>query len=132
MCIRDRLIGVAYKTDVNDVRESPAIEIIQHLRSRQADVSYHDPFVAQIDSRELERNLQRAHYNGHAHPVVEPLASVELSEDAVRDADAVVILTAHTPVDYRHIAKHARLIIDTRNAIGKDLRLTSKAHIIRL
>ncbi len=103
------LIGVAYKPDVDDMRESPALEIMHLLSGQGADVSYHDPFVKRLDTEHT---------------------SVELDENTLLNADCVVIVTAHTGVDYRLIGKCARLIVDTRNVIPKDL--PNKSRIIRL
>jgi UDP-N-acetyl-D-glucosamine dehydrogenase len=94
------LIGVAYKADVDDVRESPALTIIRLLHSKLARVSYHDPLVPRLRSRHLERDM----------------ASVELTADSIETQDAVVIVTNHRSIDYKLIVRNARLIIDTRNA----------------
>jgi UDP-N-acetyl-D-glucosamine dehydrogenase len=94
------LIGVAYKADVDDVRESPALTIIRLLRSKLAKVSYHDPFVPLLRSRQLQHNM----------------SSVELTPELLEAADAVVIVTNHHCIDYQLVVQNARLIIDTRNA----------------
>ncbi len=94
------LIGVAYKADVDDVRESPALAIIQSLNSRLSRVSYHDPLVPLLRSRHLERAM----------------ASTELTERSIKAADAIVIVTNHRAIDYQLIVQHASLVIDTRNA----------------
>jgi len=94
------VLGVAYKRDIDDLRESPALDIIRLLEDKGAIVDYHDPYVPQI--REDEHS--RAH------------ASVELSESALREADCVVITTDHQCVDYEYVVRHAQLIVDTRNA----------------
>jgi UDP-N-acetyl-D-glucosamine dehydrogenase len=91
------VLGVTYKRDVDDVRESPALDILRILESRGARVSYHDPFVA-----ELEWNATR-------------LRSQELMP-AVKAADVVVIVTDHTAYPYREIVDAASVILDTRNA----------------
>lgn len=93
------LLGVAYKADVDDVRESPALSIIRLLDERLARVSYHDPHVAVLRSRNLTREMK----------------SVPLSGEIVREADAVVVLTNHRSVDYELVVKNARLLVDTRN-----------------
>ncbi len=97
------ILGVAYKADVQDVRESPALDILHLLWQRGAQIVYHDPFVPAI-----------------AHEGIE-LASLTLTETAVSQADCVVLTTNHTTFDYPFIATHAALIIDTRNAIKQDL-----------
>ncbi len=94
------LIGVAYKRDVEDVRESPALAMIQLLESAAAKVSYYDPFVPVLKSRHL----------------FAPMRSVELTQEALKRADAVVVVTDHSNVDYEMIVANAQLVIDTRNA----------------
>ena len=94
------VLGVAYKPDVNDVRESPALDIIALLRQRDAVVEYHDPYVPAVA---LESG---------------DLRSVELSEDRLRDSDLVMIATDHGSVDYEFVGRHASLVVDPRNAMG--------------
>ncbi|HWS52722.1 MAG TPA: nucleotide sugar dehydrogenase [Pyrinomonadaceae bacterium] len=115
------VLGVAYKKDINDVRESPALSIIDRLRAKGAEVSYHDPYVAEV-------RFDEAHTEGGG----EPLSSVELTDDAVRAADCCVIVTDHGGVDYKRLCELSKLIVDTRNALGRDLRRASSAAIIRL
>lgn len=95
------ILGVAYKRDVGDVRESPAVEIAQHFMTEGARVSYHDPYV----------------------PVFEvagrPLRRLPLTPASLKAADCVVIVTDHQKVDYHSVFRHARLIFDTRNAFRK-------------
>jgi len=93
------VLGVTYKADVNDIRESPALEIIELLTEKGAQISYADPFTAQLTS-------------GRAK-----LAAVDLTPDSVGAADCVLILTSHSAFDYAMIADRARLIVDTRNAL---------------
>ena len=95
------VIGVAYKADVDDVRESPAVRIIEYLRRRGAEVSYHDPHVPRL---QIEYG--------------DDLASVELEARALERADCVVIVTAHSACDWRRVGKQARLVVDTRNVLG--------------
>jgi UDP-N-acetyl-D-glucosamine dehydrogenase len=91
-------MGVAYKRDIDDVRESPALDIIHLLGRRGAAVSYSDPFVPQI------------HTDGIEMKAIDPDAGV-------RQADCVVIVTDHKKFDYSGLVKDARLIVDTRNAL---------------
>lgn len=93
------ILGVAYKRDVNDTRESPAIEIIRSLTSKGAQVAYHDPLVPRVtvDDRTF--------------------SSIKLDEGSLKDNDCVVIVTDHTAIDYELIARNANLILDTRNAL---------------
>ena len=102
------VLGVAYKRDVNDVRESPALEIIELLADDGAKVEYHDPLVPEI-AEEGNR-----------------MSSVPLTERALIDSDAVVIVTDHSEVDYEQILKLAEVVVDARhvtvpllNAAGK-------------
>ncbi len=94
---RIHILGVAYKRDVGDTRESPAIDVIQHLRKQGALVVYSDPHVPRL--RELDLDLE-----------AQPLS-------ALRQADCAVIITNHAGFDYRQIVRDARLILDTRNAL---------------
>jgi len=115
------LLGVAYKKDVNDVRESPALSIIDRLRAKGANVSYHDPFVGEV-------RFDDAHTEANG----EPLSSVALTDDELRAADCVIIVTDHSDIDYKRVCGLAPLIVDTRNALNGDVRRDSKARIIRL
>jgi UDP-N-acetyl-D-glucosamine dehydrogenase len=115
------LLGVAYKKDINDVRESPALSIIDRLRAKGATVSYHDPFIAEV-------RFDDAHTEGSG----EPLQSAALTDERLRDSDCVVIVTDHSDVDYRRVCQLSKLIVDTRNALGGDLRRNACARIVRL
>lgn len=115
------LLGVAYKKDINDVRESPALSIIDRLRAKGADVRYHDPFVGKL-------RFDDAHTDASG----EALDSTSLTDDELRAADCVVIVTDHTDIDYGRICKLTTLIVDTRNALNGELRKESSARIIRL
>jgi UDP-N-acetyl-D-glucosamine dehydrogenase len=115
------LLGVAYKKDIDDVRESPALSIIDRLRAKGADVRYHDPFVQEI-------RFDDAHTEGSG----EPLSSAELTDDEVSKSDCVIIVTDHSGIDYQRVTKLATLVVDTRNALNGDLRRDSSARIIRL
>lgn len=97
------VLGLAYKKDVDDTRESPAFRIIELLQARMAEVSYHDPHVPHMP-------LTRHHDLR--------MSSVELTESRLRDSDAVLIVTDHTAVDYERVVRYAPLVVDTRNATG--------------
>ena len=97
------ILGVAYKKNVADVRESPALEIIEMLQDAGAHVDYHDPHVPQL-------HKMRRHQLG--------LRSVPLEEDLSR-YDAAVVVTDHTGVDYARVAQTVPLVLDTRNVYGK-------------
>ncbi|MBK8096364.1 MAG: nucleotide sugar dehydrogenase [Planctomycetes bacterium] len=98
------VIGLAYKPDVDDVRETPAAEIIKLLFEHGADVSYHDPHVPLFAG--MRRYME---YRMHSTP---------LTEGNVQAADCVLIVTNHAAVDWRMIARHARLVVDSRNAMA--------------
>jgi UDP-N-acetyl-D-glucosamine dehydrogenase len=115
------VLGVAYKRDIDDVRESPALSIIDRLRSKGCEVSYHDPFVRELRFEETHTESSGA-----------PLCSIELSDEQIKASDCVVIVTNHSQIDYRRIVELGRLIVDTRNALNGDLRRESSARIIRL
>ena len=115
------LLGVAYKKDINDVRESPALSIIDRLRAKGAEVSYHDPFIAEVRFDDA-----------HTESGGEPLQSVPLTDDELRAADCVVIVTDHSGVDYHRVCALTGLVVDTRNALGGDLRKDARARIVRL
>jgi UDP-N-acetyl-D-glucosamine dehydrogenase len=115
------VLGVAYKKDIDDVRESPALSIIDRLRSKGCEVRYHDPFVHALRFDDT-----------HTHGGGEPLNSIELSDDELKSADCVVIVTNHSNIDYRRVLDLVPLVVDTRNALNGDLRKESRARIIRL
>jgi UDP-N-acetyl-D-glucosamine dehydrogenase len=99
------VIGLAYKPDVDDVRETPAAEIIKLLFEHGADVSYHDPHVPLFAG--MRKYME---YRMH---------SVPLTRENVVAADCVLIVTNHTAIDWPVIAQHARLVVDSRNALAK-------------
>ncbi len=92
------VLGVAYKKDVSDMRESPALDVMHDLLARGADLSYHDPHVPEM---EVEGRVYK---------------SVELSDERLRTSDLVVIVTDHTSVDYARLVAEASRVFDTRNA----------------
>jgi len=97
------LVGLAYKRDVGDLRESPALKVAQLLLKGGAHISYHDPYVPEVVISD------------------ERLSSAPLTPEVLRESDLVIITTDHSNVDYELIAEHAPLIYDTRNAL-KGLR----------
>jgi UDP-N-acetyl-D-glucosamine dehydrogenase len=96
---RIHLVGVAYKADVADLRESPALKLIELLREEGADISYHDPHIDHLP----EHGLSSRDLDG-----------------AVDEADCVAIVTAHSGIDYDALAARARLVVDFRNATGRN------------
>jgi UDP-N-acetyl-D-glucosamine dehydrogenase len=104
------MLGVAYKADIDDMRESPAIKIASLMREKSADIVYHDPWIERftVDGRDVP--------------------SVPLTGEVLDSVDAVVIVTDHSNVDYDVVVRHAPLVLDTRNALrgfdgGKVVRL---------
>ena len=95
------VIGIAYKKDIDDVRESPALDVIRLLEEQGADVVYHDPYVPEFQE------------DGIRH------TGVALTDDEIKKADAVVIVTDHSSIDYQRLVNRAALVIDTRNAMAK-------------
>jgi len=94
------LLGVAYKRDIDDVRESPALDIMRLLEAGGADVAYHDPFVPVLHEDGKER------------------ASVPLTEETLAAADAVVIVTDHTNVDYARVVRLSQAVVDARHTVA--------------
>jgi UDP-N-acetyl-D-glucosamine dehydrogenase len=99
------ILGMAYKKDIDDQRESPSLRIVQLLRESGANVVYNDPFVPVC--------------RGHRHYPNIDMKSVDLNEQILKNVDLAILLTDHTTYDYEFIEKHARRIIDTRNAFQK-------------
>jgi UDP-N-acetyl-D-glucosamine dehydrogenase len=106
---------------LNDVRESPALSIIDRLRAKGANVRYHDPFVSEVRFDDAHTDVSG-----------EPLESVPLTDEELQTADCVIIVTDHSEVDYKRVCSLASLIVDTRNALNGDVRRESSARIIRL
>jgi len=92
------VMGVAYKKDIEDERESPAIEIIRLLQREGVNVSYHDPYIPVLNEPGLKMD------------------SLPLTADLVSAADLVIIATGHSNIDYQWLANQARRLFDTRNA----------------
>jgi UDP-N-acetyl-D-glucosamine dehydrogenase len=108
------VLGVAYKPDVADLRESPALTVIESLQNHGALVSFHDPYIERLEL-----------------PAGGALECVALTDDALEAADCVLIHTAHSAYDWQHVAARARMIFDTRNAIDAVTR-HGRARIYRL
>lgn len=111
------VLGVAYKKDIDDCRESPALKIIDLLKKREVSVSYYDPFIPHLAAHEP--------YNWAMD------SADELTSDVLAAADCVVVATEHSCVDYSFVAQHAKLIVDTRNAF-KALPAEKKHHIVKI
>jgi UDP-N-acetyl-D-glucosamine dehydrogenase len=95
-------LGAAYKPDIDDIRESPALDVIGLLQRKGAKVEYHDPFIP--------------HLRTHDDLAMESVTDVM---EAVRQTDCVIIITNHSFYDYKAILKEAKFIFDSRNALGK-------------
>ena len=101
------IVGVAYKKDIDDVRESPALRIMDLLKYKGAKINYHDPYVENVGS----------------------LKSLDLTKNTIEEQDAIVIITDHTSIDYSSLGKYAKLIVDTRNIMATVKN--PKARVIR-
>lgn len=95
------VLGVAYKRDISDIRESPALKVIDLLRREGADIAYHDPYVSYLSPHEP--------YNWE-------LNGSRLTAECLQEADCVLILTDHSSFDYDWIVAQAKIVVDTRNA----------------
>jgi len=104
------VLGAAYKPDIDDVRESPSLDVIALLRNKGAIVSYHDPYIPLIHHE----------FDGWE------MASVEDVMKAVKESDAVVIITDHKSYDYEAIVEAAKFVFDSRNALGKSAKNNPK------
>jgi UDP-N-acetyl-D-glucosamine dehydrogenase len=106
------VLGVAYKRDIDDVRESPALDIIRLLEADGAEVVFHDP------------HIERIRDDGHER------SGVALTDAEIERADVVVIVTDHRSIDYQRLADHAALIVDSRNATATTT--PSRARVVSL
>ncbi len=104
------VLGAAYKPDIADLRESPALDVIGLLENKGAQVSYHDPYITRLQHDDWEKT------------------SVPDLTETLRDVDCVVIITNHSYYDYAAILREAELIVDTRNAIGDIGQGNPKVH----
>jgi UDP-N-acetyl-D-glucosamine dehydrogenase len=103
------IMGIAYKKDIDDIRESPALDIIIYLQKRGANVYFHDPHCPTIIN------------DGHVDIQNLPMNSVSLSDDFVKEMDLVAIITNHSSIDYNIISNNAKIIIDTRGVFKKNI-----------
>ena len=100
------VLGMAYKKNVDDLRESPSLRLMELMEARGASVDYHDPLIAQIMAT-------------RDHPTLSGRRSVDLSKTMIAGYDAVVIATDHDEIDYHALVDAAKLVIDTRNACAR-------------
>ncbi|PID56121.1 UDP-N-acetyl-D-glucosamine dehydrogenase [candidate division KSB3 bacterium] len=91
------MLGIAYKRDINDVRESPALDIISILEKKGAELYYHDPYIPQFSENSMTLN------------------SSELSSDFLKSMDCTVLVTDHSAFDYQWMVEHSQIFVDTRN-----------------
>ena len=105
------ILGVAYKPDVGDIRESPALDIIQLLQKQGAVVSYHDPYVSFLEFDDIE------------------MCGVDYEISVLSSADCVLIVTDHSSYDWVEIINHSQLVVDTRNATGD---LLGNSRVVKL
>ncbi len=108
------VLGVAYKKDVDDVRESPALKVVEHMQEWGMIVSYHDPYIP-VYPKGRRGDLG--------------LSSIPLTDENVKNADAVFILTDHSCIDYQWVVDHAKVVVDTRNA-AKEVK-TNRDKIVK-
>ena len=108
------VLGVAYKPDIDDVRESPALDVIGLLQKKGAQVEYHDPYIPHIHHE----------FDGWQ------MDSVKDMMKAVREADAVIVITNHTVYDYETIVKEAKFVFDSRNATRKVAKNNEKVVLL--
>lgn len=108
------VLGIAYKKDIDDKRESPALKIIKLLKKRGAHVTYNDPYVPVC--------------KGSRHYAEIEMKSVKLTENRLKKADLILLITDHTSFDYAFINRHAKLVIDTRDAFGRNGVKSNKIH----
>jgi UDP-N-acetyl-D-glucosamine dehydrogenase len=131
------ILGLAYKKNIADLRHSPALAVLDLLHAAGAIVQYHDPFVERIEHErtadipartpiartgEVDRRRTlpiETKLNGRRRE--DPLTSVDIDDQTLREADCVVVTTAHDSLDYHRIARLARLIVDTRGVVPKNI-----------
>jgi UDP-N-acetyl-D-glucosamine dehydrogenase len=105
------VLGIAYKKDIDDLRESPALDVIELLQQKGANVSYHDPYCPTVKIGEHEMK--------------------SVAFDKLDGYDAIIVVTDHSSVDYKQVAAKAKVIVDTRNAM-KNVKADARAKIISL
>lgn len=106
------ILGMGYKKDVDDLRESPSLKLIEILEKRDAHIDYNDPYIAKIPK------VRKYDYD---------MESIDLTPDTISSYDAILISTDHSSYDFKHILQHAQLIIDTRNAVKEKNHKVVKA-----
>jgi UDP-N-acetyl-D-glucosamine dehydrogenase len=94
------VLGVAYKQDIDDYRESPAIRVIEELEKEGADVKFYDPYISKYSERGNIKEGEK-----------------ELTVELINNSDLIIITAAHTNVDYKFVQQHAKVIFDTKNVM---------------
>ena len=112
------IVGIAYKKNVDDMRESPALTVIQQLKRRGANVDYHDPLVPTIPVT-------------RKHSALAGMQSLQVLDEKIGSYHAVVILTDHDVIAWESIVQHSQLVVDTRNAIGRPYLKASASSVVR-
>ena len=112
------IVGVAYKKNVDDSRESPAFLIMEHLRERGVNLDYYDPFIPEIKPM-------------REHPNLVGMIGIDLTENSLKKYDAAVIVTDHDHVDYELIVKHTAVTIDARNATRHVTRSDLREKVVK-
>lgn len=111
------VVGVAYKENVDDMRESPSLELMELLDEHGADFEYYDPFIPEI-------------HRTRKHPKFAGMKSIEWTMDKIAGYDAVIIATKHSDIDWAEMTAHSQLVIDTRNA-SKDFSEKLKEKVVK-
>jgi len=93
-------LGIAYKKDINDLRESPALEIIKKLEKENVNISYYDPYIPKFTNKNREYK-----------------SLMELDQKGIKGKDIIIITTDHTKIDYEMVIRNAKIVFDTRNVI---------------
>jgi nucleotide sugar dehydrogenase len=114
------VLGVAYKKDIKDVRESPALDVIKLLQNRGAKVLYNDPHVPSF-------YLEHGEKGEASHGLMK---SVKVTPELLKKADLVIIVTDHSSYDYQQIVDNAKLVFDTRNATKKVAKNRNKITVL--
>jgi UDP-N-acetyl-D-glucosamine dehydrogenase len=108
------VLGIAYKKDIDDIRESPALDVMHVLHERGASIAYHDPHAPRLGARDWPGKID--------------MQSVPLTRQELAKYDCVVVVTNHKVFDYSMIASASKLVLDTRNALGA----SAGEHVYRL
>ncbi len=106
------VLGVAYKQDIDDYRESPAIRVIEELKKVGADIKYYDPYISKFKDGKLTMEGEK-----------------ELTKSLIESSDIVIITTAHTNVDYKFVCDNAKIVFDTKN-VTKEISIKKNIYVL--